>query len=88
MEVEDNNKAIEDFTFVIDQDPDNYMAIYNRAMLYKKIGHHKQAIEDLDRVIEKYPNVAMLYFDRSESKRLAGDMAGGERDYCQPYRES
>ena len=81
MEVEDNNKAIEDFTFVIDQDPDNYMAIYNRAMLYKKIGHHKQAIEDLDRVIEKYPNVAMLYFDRSESKRLAGDMAGGERDY-------
>ena len=36
-----------------------------------------QAIEDLDRVIEKYPNVAMLYFDRSESKRLAGDMAGG-----------
>ena len=81
MEVEDNNKAIEDFTFVINQEPDNYMAIYNRAMLYQKTGQHKLAIADFDRVIEQYPTVAMLYFDRSESKRLSGDMNGGERDY-------
>ncbi len=81
MEVEDNNKAIEDFTFVIDKDPDNYMAIYNRAMLYQKTGQYDKSIADFDRVIEKYPDIAMVYFDRSESKRLSGDMKGGERDY-------
>ena len=81
MEVEDNNKAIEDFTFVIDQDPDNYMAVYNRALLYQKTGQYDKSIADFDRVIEKYPDIAMVYFDRSESKRLAGDMKGGERDY-------
>ncbi len=80
-EVEDNNKAIEDFSFVIDSDPENYMALYNRAMLYQKTRQYSKSIADLDKVIAKYPDLAMLYYERSESKRLMGDMKGGERDY-------
>lgn len=80
-EVADNNKAIEDFSFVINKDPDNYMALYNRGILYQKTKQYKKSIEDFDKVIEQYPDLAMVYFDRSESKRMLGDMVGGERDY-------
>ena len=81
MEVEDNNKAIEDFSLVIDKDPSNIVAVYNRAMLYQKTRQYAKSVADFNRVIEKFPNMSMLYYLRSESKRLMGDMRGGEADY-------
>lgn len=81
MEVQDNNKAIEDFSYVIAKEPDNYRALYNRAMLYQQVRQYGQSIADFDKVIDAYPYLSALYFARSESKRLAGDMKGGERDY-------
>lgn len=81
MEVEDNNKAIEDFSLVIDKDPSNIVAVYNRAMLYQKTRQYAKSVADFNRVIEKFPNMSMLYYLRSESKRLMGDNRGGEADY-------
>lgn len=81
MEVQDNNKAIEDFSFVLQREPDNDMARYNRAVLYQKTRQYGASIKDFDVVIEKYPNLSMVYYDRSESKRLSGDLKGGEKDF-------
>lgn len=81
MEVQDNNKAIEDFSYVIEREPDNYKALYNRAVLYQQIRQYRNSIADLDKVIAQYPYLSSLYFMRSESKRLMGDLKGGERDY-------
>ncbi len=81
MEVQDVNKAIEDFSFVIEQEPDNYRALYNRAMLYQQIQDYGKSIKDFDKVIEQFPYLPSLYYARSESKRLMGDMKGGEQDY-------
>lgn len=80
-EVGENNKAIDDFSYVLCSDPTNLMARYNRAMLYNKTGQYKHAIKDYDVLLSRYPNFQMALFARSECKRLAGDLAGGERDY-------
>lgn len=80
-EVKDNNKAIDDFSFVIKNDPGNIFAHYNRAVLYSKTGQHRKAIIDYDAVLAEYPEFGSILYERSESKRAIGDMAGGERDY-------
>ena len=80
-EVKDNNKAIDDFSFVIKNDPDNLFAHYNRAILYSKTGQHRKAILDYDAVLAQYPSLGSILYERSESKRAIGDIAGGERDY-------
>lgn len=81
MEVQDNNKAIEDFSFVIEREPDNYKALYNRAVLYQEVRQYKKSIEDFTKVLDAYPYLSSVYFARSESRRLSGDMKGGEADY-------
>lgn len=81
MEVGDVNKAIEDFSFALSREPENYQALYNRGVLYQDIKEYQKSIADFDKVLEAYPYLPMVYFARSESKRLMGDMAGGERDY-------
>ena len=81
MEVQDVNKAIEDFTAVISMEPDNDKAVYNRAVLYQQLRQYRKAIADYDKVIGKYPYLSALYFARGECKRMMGDMKGGERDY-------
>lgn len=80
-EVKDNDKAISDFSFVIKNDPGNLFAHYNRAILYSKTGQHRKAIGDYDAVLAQYPELGSILYERSESKRAIGDMAGGERDY-------
>ena len=77
----ENNKAIDDFSYVLRSEPDNFLARYNRALLYAKTGQYRQAISDYDIVLERYPNFEAGLFARSECKRKIGDMAGGERDY-------
>lgn len=81
MEVMDDNRAIEDFSFVISREPENYMALYNRALLYQRIRQYDRSVADFDRVVGEYPYLPSLYFARSESKRLSGNVKGGERDY-------
>ena len=81
VEVSENDKAIGDFTYVLGSAPDNFMARYNRALLYYKTGQYDKAIADYDVVLEKYPDFEAGLYARSECKRRMGDMAGGERDY-------
>ena len=52
FQVGDNNRAIEDFDVVIQQEPDNYMAYYNRALLRFETGDYRGAVQDYDVVLK------------------------------------
>ena len=52
----DDNRAIEDFNFVLRYEPNNLQALYNRALLLDRTGNYQAAIRDYSRVIETFPN--------------------------------
>ena len=54
--VGDDNRAIEDFDFVIKMEPDNMMAVFNRGLLRAQTGDYRGAIQDYTTVINQYPN--------------------------------
>ena len=54
-QVGDDNRAIQDFNFVIEMEPDNMMAIFNRGLLLDQTGDYKGAIKDYSTVINEYP---------------------------------
>ena len=55
-QVGDDNRAIEDFDFVLKMEPDNLMARFNRGLLRDRTGDYPGAIEDYSAVLEEYPN--------------------------------
>ena len=56
MQLGDDNRAITDFNFVIKMEPNNYIAIFNRAILHDKTGNLHAAIRDYSTVIAQFPN--------------------------------
>ena len=78
--VGDDNRAIEDFDFVIQMEPDNMMAVFNRGLLRAQTGDYRGAIQDYTTVINQYPNFLAGYYQRSEARRKIGDKKGAEQD--------
>ena len=79
-QVGDDNRAIEDFNFVIEMEPDNMMAIFNRALLRAQTGDYRGAIKDYTTVINQYPNFLAGYYHRAEARKKIGDKKGAEQD--------
>ena len=79
-QVGDDNRAIEDFDFVLEMEPDNMMAAFNRGLLRAQTGDYRGAISDYSKVIEEYPNFATGYYYRAEARRKMGDIQGAEQD--------
>jgi tetratricopeptide (TPR) repeat protein len=79
-QVGDDNRAIEDFNFVIEMEPDNMMAIFNRGTLLDQTGDYKGAIRDYTTVINEYPNFWTGYHYRAEARRKIGDKKGADAD--------
>lgn len=74
----DYERAIEDFTAVIDINPRDARAYYNRGSAYSRTKIHKQAIEDFLAAIEIEPqdinvyySLGMTYFTNSEYDKSA-----------------
>ena len=66
-QVGDDNRAIEDFDFVLNVEPDNLMAAFNRGLLRSKTGDYKGAVEDYTLVLDEYPNFMPGYQCRAEA---------------------
>ncbi|MDE6634738.1 MAG: tetratricopeptide repeat protein, partial [Bacteroidaceae bacterium] len=79
-QVGDDNRAIEDFNFVLEQEPDNTIALYNRALLLSQTGDYRGAIRDISAVIQEYPEFWAGYRTRAQIRRKIGDVYGAERD--------
>ena len=76
----DDNRAIEDFDFVLQIEPDNMMATFNRGLLRAQTGNYRGAISDYSRVIDEYPNFMAGYYHRAEARKKIGDRKGAEQD--------
>ena len=58
---------------MIEIEPDNYMAYYNRALLRYETGDYQGSVHDFDVVLRQYPNFVAGYYSRAEVKRKMHD---------------
>lgn len=58
----DTSKAIELYSQIIELEPRDVLAYYNRGVAKKKVGDLQGAIQDYDKVIEINPNYPDAYF--------------------------
>jgi tetratricopeptide (TPR) repeat protein len=80
VQVGDDNRAIDDFDFILQMEPGNLMATYNRAVLHHKTGNLKAAIVDYTTVINQYPNFWVGLKNRAECYRRLGMINQAEMD--------
>lgn len=78
--VGEDNKAIEDFNFVLRLEPDNLLALFNRAVLLENTGDYRAAIEDVSKVIADYPHFWTGYELRARCLRKIGKNREALRD--------
>jgi tetratricopeptide (TPR) repeat protein len=57
-------EIIENYNRIINLDPQDASAYYNRGRVYSELGDHEQAIADLSKAIELDPKNALAYRDR------------------------
>jgi len=79
----DYNKAIEDFTNIIDLDADNCDAYYNRAnaKFNLKPKDTKGALMDYNKAIELKPDFADAFYNRGFCRQYMDDISGACHDW-------
>jgi tetratricopeptide (TPR) repeat protein len=75
------DKAIMDFSKVIDLMPDYSLAYFNRGVVYSKKGNKKRSIEDYTKAIELNPDFAQAYFNRGLDFRSEGFLREADHDF-------
>lgn len=70
FESEDFLQAIENFDKVIELDPENINAYFNRGRAKSAIGNQKESISDYNKVLELDPEFSMAYNNRGWSNFL------------------
>jgi len=78
--VGDDNRAIDDFDFVLKIEPDNMMALFNRGLLRSQTGNFRGAIKDYSQVIDAYPQFMAGYYHRAVARKKIGDKKGADQD--------
>ena len=76
----DDNRGIEDFDFVLKLEPNNLMALFNRALLLEQTGNLRAAIRDYSKVIEDFPNFWFGLEHRASCYRRLGNTRQAEVD--------
>ena len=75
------NEGIQHFNKVLEIDPDNYLAYYNRGLAYKNMNEYKNAIADLNYCIKVDPSNSWPYFQLGGVWCDQGDLEKGIRFY-------
>ena len=81
--LEDEERAIADFSEVIRLVPENPDAYNFRGTLYYRRGQFDRALADFERAIALAPEFAVLYFNRAYVRRDLGDLEGAIVDFTQ-----
>jgi tetratricopeptide (TPR) repeat protein len=66
---------------VLNINPQNVLAYFNRASIFIELGQYKNALEDYDKAIELYPDFAKAYMNRSYVKNMLGQHKAAKKDY-------
>ena len=65
-------KAIEEYSQVINFNPDDYRAYRMRGAVYKKLGEYQNAIDDFSQIIRIRPFYEMAYYNRGNIYMILG----------------
>ncbi|GMT33095.1 hypothetical protein PFISCL1PPCAC_24392 [Pristionchus fissidentatus] len=76
-------EALTHYHAVIDLDPKNYQTLYRRATVYLALGKSKQALPDLDRVVELKEDFTSARIQRGNVLLKQGEIDGAEIDFNQ-----
>ena len=77
----DDRRAEEDFSRVIELEPDNAEALENRAAARSDLGDHRLAREDYDALLRLEPDNAIAIYSRGACLARLGDLAGAVADF-------
>ena len=77
--------AITDFDFVLKREPNDRLALFNRATLSELTGNYNSAIRDYTTVLEQYPNFLTGYENRARCYRAIGDNKNALADERKVY---
>jgi tetratricopeptide (TPR) repeat protein len=75
-------RATEDFDRAIQLKHDYADAYYNRGNTYRNLQQYQRAIEDYDRAIQIRHDYALAYNNRGVAYENLGNMAQAKADYC------
>jgi tetratricopeptide (TPR) repeat protein len=81
--INDFDRSIQDFTEALDLEPDDSIALHNRAFAFFKKGDRKAALGDLDRLIQLDGITASSYYLRACVRYEEGDLDGTIADCTQ-----
>lgn len=73
--------ALADMDHVININPENVLAYYNRASYFVQMERWLDALDDYDKAIELYPDFAKAYLNRSYVKNMLGRTKSSKQDY-------
>lgn len=74
--------AIEEYTRVLQYDPNLYLAYLRRGRLFWRKGDLSRAMEDLSRAVSLEPGAALTYVLRGDLYWEMGDFESARRDYA------
>jgi tetratricopeptide (TPR) repeat protein len=80
-QIGDRNRAIEDFSAVLDAEPENTFAAYNRALLRDEVGDYNGAAGDYTTVFDAHPKFFPALYARSEDYRKLHRMREADADF-------
>jgi tetratricopeptide (TPR) repeat protein len=81
LEKKNYNEAIADFNKVLEIDPNNKIAYFNRARAKSGLGDSKGSIEDNNKVIELDPSYSMAYNNRGWDNFLLKNYIEALKDF-------
>ncbi len=78
---DDDERAIKACTQLIQQNPKNATAYYNRGISYQNLGRHAEAIESYTRAIAINPKHPDYFHNRATAHDRAGDLGRAIEDF-------
>ena len=79
--------ALSDLDRVLNINPGNVLAYFNRASVFVEMGLYQNAVEDYDKAIELYPDFAKAYMNRSVVKHMMGHYKASKKDYDEAMKK-
>lgn len=73
--------AIDEYTKVLEFDPELYLVYFNRGKLFWRKGDRDKARDDFTRAIDLEPGVAITYVFRGDIFFSQGDISSARQDY-------
>ena len=78
---EKNDKAIADFSMVIQLEPNKTRGYLHRGIAYRNAGQYDKAVQDFDKVISMEPQNSLNYLNRAMAHYLAKNYDKARADY-------